>query len=29
MAVAFVKEVRRDRANGWRRIDWDVAIVFV
>ena len=22
MAVAFVKEVRRDRANGWLRIDW-------
>lgn len=22
MAVAFVKEVRRDRANGWLQIDW-------
>ncbi len=23
MAIAFVKEVRRDRANGWLRIDWE------
>jgi DNA-directed RNA polymerase subunit RPC12/RpoP len=28
MAVAFVKEVRRDKENGWLRIDWECSHCF-